>query len=681
MTSWVLGPLGAGLVDVPPAPAKEPQDAILSDPIVPEGCRFCSRCDGKVGRGTNGEPGLVVGECARCGHRFSFFPKLSPGDVLNCQYEVIGCLSHGGLGWVYLARDRAVSGRCVVLKGVLDPSDEAATAAALAERRFLAEVEHPNIVKIHNFVRHHDDRDGTDTGYIVMEYLGGQSLKDMVRQRRRELGRTACLPLPEALALVIEALRPLDYLHTTGLLFCDFKPDNVIQTEYQVKLVDLGAVRRLHDRSAEVYATPGYDAPELATIGPSPASDIYAVGRTLAVLTIPFDFKDTYRRSLPSAEEAPLFAQYPAYHRALARATDPDPRRRFPTANTMAEQLTGVLREVLAAHDGKPRPAISTEFTPERRSFGVHRTVSAHPPNPDVVSAALPLPRVDSGDPAASFLVTVDTDEPEELIELLLAAPHATVEVCLRLVRAQLKLGDVEDAETNVNEIMASHQDQPVGWRVLWYHGLTMLAMARIGAARRSFAAVLDALPGELAPKLALASCAEHAGDFVVAERCYQAIWRTDRSFASAAFGLARTLLRRGDRQAASSVLESVPEASTHFVSAQLAAIRISLDGHDTDDFTAADLEEVGRRLAELELDHASRDKATCELLETALRWVRRRGHGLASPRVLDCPLIETELRFALERRYRAMARKTEGVADRVALLERAIEIRPRTWL
>ena len=56
-----------------------------------------------------------------------------------------------------------------MLKGLLDSNDQDAMVAALAERRFLAEVEHPNIVKIFNFVEHHG------CGYIVMEYVGGST--------------------------------------------------------------------------------------------------------------------------------------------------------------------------------------------------------------------------------------------------------------------------------------------------------------------------------------------------------------------------------------------------------------------------------------------------------------------------------------------------------------------------
>src|SRR6202035_4909715 len=102
----------------------------------------------------NGQPGLAEGFCSNCGARFSFTPKLARGDLAAGQYEALGCLAHGGLGWIYLAPDRNVSNRWVGLKGVAESGHSDAMAAALAERQFLARVEHPNIVQIYNFVQH-----------------------------------------------------------------------------------------------------------------------------------------------------------------------------------------------------------------------------------------------------------------------------------------------------------------------------------------------------------------------------------------------------------------------------------------------------------------------------------------------------------------------------------------------
>jgi hypothetical protein len=271
-------------VEIPPVPYRDPASAILADPQVPESRRFCASCEQPVGRGQDGRAGLTEGWCRNCGTRFSFSPKLEPGDLVAGQYEMLGCLAFGGLGWIYLARDRNVSDRWVVLKGLLNTGDADAMAAAVAERQFLAQVEHPNIVRIYNFVQHADRRTGESAGYIVMEYVGGKSLKQILQDARSDGGS---VPLAHAIAYAVEVLPALGYLHDRGLVYCDFKPDNVIQTEEQLKLIDMGGVRGV-DSEGPIYGTVGYQAPEIGTDGPSVSSDLYTVARALAVLTFEF---------------------------------------------------------------------------------------------------------------------------------------------------------------------------------------------------------------------------------------------------------------------------------------------------------------------------------------------------------------------------------------------------------
>ncbi|MER8067054.1 tetratricopeptide repeat protein [Streptomyces sp. NPDC094034] len=362
--------LGAGLVSVPDVPRPDPRSAVMEHPEVPERKRFCSRsdCGAPVGRARGDRPGRTEGFCTKCGHPYSFVPKLHEGNVVHGQYEVVGCLAHGGLGWVYLAIDRAVSNRWVVLKGLLDTGDQDAMEAAISERRFLAEIEHSNIVRIYNFVEHLDQRTGSMDGYIVMEYVGGKSLKEIANERRTAAGRRDPLPVEQACAYGIEALEALGHLHSRNLLYCDFKVDNAIQTEDQLKLIDMGAVRRMDDHESAIYGTVGYQAPEVAELGPSVASDLYTVARTLAVLTFDFQgYTNVFVDSLPDPDNIEVFRTYESFYRLLVRATDPDPARRFSSAQEMAEQLTGVLREVVALQTGRPRPSLSTLFGPELR--------------------------------------------------------------------------------------------------------------------------------------------------------------------------------------------------------------------------------------------------------------------------------------------------------------------------
>ncbi|MFF9812105.1 tetratricopeptide repeat protein [Streptomyces sp. NPDC014006] len=727
--------LGAGLVQVPPIPRPDPRAMVLNDAEVPERKRFCSRsdCGAPVGRARGDRPGRTEGFCTKCGHPYSFVPKLKAGDVVRGQYEVVGCLAHGGLGWIYLAVDRAVADRWVVLKGLLDTGDQDAMAAAISERRFLAEIEHANIVRIYNFVEHLDQRTGSLDGYIVMEYVGGKSLKEIANARRTPAGHRDPLPVEQACAYGIEALEALGHLHSRNLLYCDFKVDNAIQTEDELKLIDMGAVRRMDDDESAIYGTVGYQAPEVADVGPSVASDLYTVGRTLAVLTFDFQgYTTVYADSLPDPDTIEVFRRYESFYRLLVRATDPDPARRFASAQEMAEQLTGVLREVVSLQSGRARPALSTLFGPEvkvtdtelfprlegevsrlgaravrgRRGAGGAAAAGAagtngagasgvsgipaslvRPVDIRAAALALPVPHVDSGDPNAGFLMGLMTSAPAELLNALAAAPAPSVETRLRQARAWLEHGDFDAARMSLAKL---DDERPDDWRVVWYRGVAALVTGDHEDAALAFDAVYDAFPGEIAPKLALGLCAEVLGQLDNAAEYYRLVWASDPSHVSAAFGLARVRLASGDRAGAVHTLESVPEASIHYTAARVAAVRARLrrrtaaaaDGAFLDDLTAAAAQVEA--LQAYGLDPGRREQLATEVLGCALDWILSGGQGgtPAARRVLlGSELDERGLRFGLERSYRTLARLAPGGEERIDLVERANRYRPRTWV
>ncbi|KUM93729.1 serine/threonine protein kinase [Streptomyces cellostaticus] len=714
------GRLGAGLVSVPQVPRPDPRAMVLENPEVPERKRFCSRsdCGAPVGRARGERPGRTEGFCTKCGHPYSFVPKLKAGDIVHGQYEVAGCLAHGGLGWVYLAVDRAVSDRWVVLKGLLDTGDQDAMAAAISERRFLAEIEHANIVRIYNFVEHLDQRTGSLDGYIVMEYVGGKSLKEIANARRTPDGRRDPLPVEQACAYGIEALEALGHLHSRNLLYCDFKVDNAIQTEDQLKLIDMGAVRRMDDDESAIYGTVGYQAPEVAEVGPSVASDLYTVGRTLAVLTFDFQgYTNVFVDSLPDPDNIEVFSRYESFYRLLVRATDPDPARRFASAQEMSEQLTGVLREVVSLQTGQARPAMSTLLGPEvkvtdaelfPRLDGDVSLLGARPVRSGTAAApalapaslvkpvdspaaalALPVPLVDPSDPNAGFLAGLMASAPAELISALDAAPVRTVETRLRQIRARLESGDHQAALMALTKL---DEERPDDWRVVWYRGVAALVTGDFEGAALSFDAIYDAFPGEAAPKLALGLCAEVLGQLDNAAEYYRLVWATDPSFVSAAFGLARVQLAAGDRRAAVRTLESVPESSIHYTAARVAAVRARLrqrtataaDVAFPDDLTAA----AGQveALQTYGLDPARREQLSAEVLGCALDWILSGGQGSERPAaagrvLLGSGLDERGLRFGLERAYRTLARLAPSGEERIELVERANRYRPRTWV
>jgi serine/threonine-protein kinase PknG len=655
--------LGAGLVEIPPAPAPDPATAVMTEPQVPENRRFCSACDAPVGRSRNGKPGLEEGFCASCRTLFSFEPKLRPGDLLGGQYEVAGCLAHGGMGWVYLARDRNVSDRWVVLKGLLNAGDRDATEAALAERRFLAEVEHPNIVKIFNFVQ------DAAAGYIVMEYVGGESLKQVVAGRREANGgQPDPLPPTQAIAYIIETLPALGYLHDRGLLFCDFKLDNVIHSQHSVKLIDLGGVYRLDEPSSAIFGTVGYQAPEIASAGPSISSDLFTVARTLAVLCIDFrGYQGTHRFTLPDAASVPLFAEFDSLYRFLLKGTAPDPEDRFQSADEMAEQLRGVLREIIAEREQRPVPAASALFTSPLR---------AGPDRPDW--RVLPSPQVDRDDPSAGYLAAVATTNSHETIAQLREAPERSGEVVLRLAAALIDAGDLNGAEALLAETETRDRRD---WRVGWYRGIAALAAGLPVVARDHFDAVYRALPGELAPKLALGLACEHAEQPADARRWYTIVARTDPSITSAVFGLARCCLLLSDRAGAIAAYEQLPDSSSGYLDAQTARIRC-LNLHDGDDPPAVeDVLKAGSILEKLPVGGEERDRLTSELLGSALS-LSLNGRTLDDGRLLlGRRLSEPDLRAGLEAAYRSLARRVGSRAEQIQLVDEANRVRPRTWV
>jgi serine/threonine-protein kinase PknG len=670
------GRLGANLVVVPPVPLRDPAAALMAVALVPESQRFCGQCEGPVGRSGNGRPGRTEGFCPDDGKPYSFVPRLSPGEVINARYEVLGVIAHGALGWIYLARDRHIgetgADRWVVLKGLIDTGDMYALSSAMAERRFLVEVDHPNIVKIHDFVQHPDPKSGQMTGYTVMEYVGGRSLKELAQANIGPGGRRMPLPLPQVLAYGLEVLPALGYLHARGLLFCDFKPDNVIQAEEQIKLIDLGAVRRVDDDVSVMFGTPGYQAPELATAGASISSDLYTVGRTLAVLSFDFDgFSTRYADRLPDPGEVELLDREESYYRFLRRATHPDVRQRFRSAAEMADQLLGVLREVLAAADGVPRAGVSSLFTQEREAFG---TMGAELAGHEV-AAALPVPVVDLTDPAAAFLATLSN----ATVAALKAAPVQSTEVQLQLVRALIDAGDSKAAMAELRGL----PDDGTDWRLAWYAGLIGLTAGRPDQAVADLGAVYDALPGEPAARLGLAAACELAGDRAGASYLYERIWRVDHAFLSAAFGLARMRLSVGDREGAIAVLDEVPTTSSQQVAAQIAAVRGGLD-HRLKPLTETDFVEASTRLERLRLDTQRQASLAIEMYQTALRWLGRtaRPAGSATPPagvMLGHGLTERELRFGLERKYRILATLETDLRAQRALVNQANAVRPWT--
>ncbi len=646
--------LGAGLITLPDLPSAEPEKAVMADAKVPERKRFCPGCDSRLSR--------EAGYCGKCGMKYNFAPSLKAGDVLAGQYEVKGPIAFGGLGWIYLGFDRALS-RYVVLKGLLNTADASAAAAAVAERQFLAAVKHPNIVGIYNFVQ-----DGSE-GYIVMEYVGGMTLKQ-IRQERGPL------PAAEALAYIHRILSAFAYLHHQGLVYCDFKPDNMMLERDDVKLIDLGGVRRIDDMGGDIYGTVGYSAPE-ASQEPSPASDVFTIGRTLAVLlTDIHGFSSDHRYTLPAVGEEPLYGKFESLYRLLLKATAHEADDRFESADEMAEQALGVLREIVALESETPRPAPSFLFGPDLLSLDERGEME--PIHADYQQ--LPVPALDTTDPGAQAIshATGITDLRKRVAALRLATQQApnSREARLRLAAGLGDMGEMTEAA----EILAGlYAEDAWDWRVLWFQGRMKIEQFESAEARKLFDQVYFDLPGELAPKLALGLACELAGDWDVAIAMYDLVTRTDPSYVSAVFGLARCYHAKGDRRAAVRALERAPQSSSLYLRSRIEAARLLIRSGVTapKEYELAAASAVAESLT---LEGLTKFTLASQILGTAAELVSSRTLSeTKAVRVLGVPLEETALRAGWEKSLRAMAQFAEG-DEKIRLIDRANQVRPRTW-
>ncbi|AMY17512.1 MULTISPECIES: serine/threonine-protein kinase [Nocardiaceae] len=703
--------LGGGLVELPRIPEVDPATAIMSDPRVPESKRFCWKCAAPVGRSVDGRPANPTGDCTRCGTHFDFAPLLDPGEMVAGQYEVQGCIAHGGLGWIYLAIDRNVSDRWVVLKGLLHFGNAEAHAVAMAERQFLAEVTHPGIVKIYNFVEHprkapagSTSGDPADTtGYIVMEYVGGRTLRQIMTD---DPSRTK-LPVEQAIAYLLEVMPAMAYLHSIGLAYNDLKPENIMVSQDQIKLIDLGAVSPL-EGYGYLYGTAGYQAPEIVRTGPTVASEIYTVGRTLAVLTLDIaSEKGRYVDGLP--DDAPVLQEYEFYDRLLRRAVHLDPSARFRSADELASQLSGILREILSQQTGKTHPGLSTVFSPQRTTFGTDEQVAVTDVyidgrhrvarlDPRDVVAALPVPLIDTSDPSAQLIAAAVHSEPHQTLDSLRLAREngvdrvvgdealGSVEAVLTEARAYLDLGEGDAAA----EVLARLDAVTGNWRVDWHRGTAaLLGRSFVDAARR-FDAVLSAVPGEIAPKLAMAATAEllaqQTGDedhdtwCATAETMYTSVWRTDRTIVSAAFGVARRMTERGAVLDAIFTLDQVPPTSRHYSMARMTSVLTLLSG-PVEDMTEGALAEAARRIEALPAREPRALQLRTVVLGTALDWMESGREPETSRRILGVPFTRDGLRTGAESALRALARTARSRSHRFALVDLANAVRPQSLL
>ncbi len=227
--------------------------------------------------------------------------------VLNGRYQLLERVGSGGMAVVYKAQDLAL-GRIVAIKMLQESltSDEGFLRRFQREAHAAANLTHPNIVTVHDI-----GQDGRRY-YIVMEFIDGRTLKQLIRQYA-ENGRF--MPVNRALDLTIQICNGIGYAHRANLVHCDVKPQNILVTrDEQVKVADFGIARAMSQATQQlttdqVWGTPQYFSPEQAAGEiPTPASDVYSIGILMFEMLsgrLPFQAESHTALALKHIQEPP----------------------------------------------------------------------------------------------------------------------------------------------------------------------------------------------------------------------------------------------------------------------------------------------------------------------------------------------------------------------------------------
>ena len=221
-------------------------------------------------------------------------------ETLNERYRLDKKLGEGGMAIVYQATDLMLD-RTIAVKILRKDfsSSQAFQERFKEEARAAANLTHPNIVTVHDFGFDQDRL------FIVMEYVPGKDLKQIIKE-------TGALPIYQGTRLIVQACAGIGYAHRAGLVHCDIKPHNMLITpDNRLKVTDFGIARALasvkHDEQTQaIWGSPAYFSPEQAAgKAPSPASDVYSLGVVLfEVLTGQLPFTD------PSPQELALLHRF-----------------------------------------------------------------------------------------------------------------------------------------------------------------------------------------------------------------------------------------------------------------------------------------------------------------------------------------------------------------------------------
>ncbi len=311
----------------------------MADQICPTCGKYCQAGDGV---------------CVNCGFVFSTSAVLSPGTILRRRYEIQQLIHTGGMGFVYLAKDKNLFDRSCVVKQVRELIQSEEHRKKLEEEALrMAKLSHPSIAMIFDHF--------VERGYyfLVVERIYGKTLSEVFKDHQSQLGESDVVNWA---ASICDAIT---FIHKLGVIHRDISPDNIMLTEDgSIKFIDFGTLRELRYFASGQTAGMGkygYTPPEQWQGKPEPRSDIFALGATLYYLMTGFlPLSRSYITSqTPQRED--FYPQFPPirdrnpdissqFEGILEKALQLDINERYSSALEMRQALVS-LRDNLVKRD------------------------------------------------------------------------------------------------------------------------------------------------------------------------------------------------------------------------------------------------------------------------------------------------------------------------------------------
>lgn len=310
---------------------------------------------------------------------------LKPGQIIEGKYRIISLIGQGGFGCVYKVEHILLKSLCALKLLMPAHATDAKLIRFQREAQSMSNLHHENLVRASDFGIFDEKYP-----YLVMDWIEGPTLADFLKKR-------GCLPLEEALELLIPICFAMDYVHESGIVHRDLKPGNIILARSAngtsvPKVVDFGIAKiQLGDdvdgqtltKTGEVFGTPIYMSPEQCTGEPvDRRSDIYSLGCVLFESLTgapPFTGKTAMETlmhhssgKVATLEEASFGTKFPAALQVVvSRMLEKNPKLRYQSFLQVAQDLDSIRMGdygiVSARHAALPKPAATSDAQLQKR--------------------------------------------------------------------------------------------------------------------------------------------------------------------------------------------------------------------------------------------------------------------------------------------------------------------------